>query len=214
MPRCFLKKFIFSLVAFSFAFGIAQVGWAQQDKKGVAPASKTVNREGYPGLPKLIGLPVCAPDQVHTRVVGRIDRFSLSECPAAPAELRDPQWSSLYFFDLAPEADLAARRSRFAGFSFEASDKLLGQCVYLGCVSVQVSARGKDFKKWDSCIGPFTGGTSVPAEGAPECPAAVRIGGNFGSFLRQEDDGRCCYGWAGPVPPGRPQGDPLQPARR
>jgi hypothetical protein len=214
MPRCFLKKFIFSLIAFSFAFGIAQLGWTQQDKKRLAPASKTVNREGYPGLPKLIGLPACAPDQVHTRVVGGIDRFSLSECPAAPAELRDPQWSPLYFFDLAPGADTAARRSRFAGFSFETSDKLLGQCVYLGCVSVQVSTRGKDFKKWASCIGPFTGGTSVPAEGALECPAAVRIGGNFGSFRRQEGDGRCCYGWAGPVPPGRPQGDPLQPARR
>jgi hypothetical protein len=202
MPRCFLKKFIFSLIAFSFAFGIAQLGWTQQDKKRLAPASKTVNREGYPGLPKLIGLPACAPDQVHTRVVGGIDRFSLSECPAAPAELRDPQWSPLYFFDLAPGADTAARRSRFAGFSFEASDKLLGQCVYLGCVPVQVSAHGKDFKKWESCIGPFTGGTSVPADRAPECPAAVRIGGNFGSFLRQQDDGRCCYGWAGPVPPG------------
>lgn len=171
-------------------------------KQNPGVASKTAKREGYPGLPKLVGLPTCAPDEVHTRVTGAIDQSQNLECPKSPAGLRAPHWSSLYFFDMAPETDVATRRSGYKGFLFEKFDPLLGQCAYLGCVRTQVSAKGKFFDKSESCVGPFTGGTSVPANTTSECPAALKIGGNFGLFLRQEDDGSCCYGWAGPVPPG------------
>jgi hypothetical protein len=162
---------------------------------------KSPVRPGYPGLPDLTGLPPCEPDQVHIRVAGTLESASLNECPAAPRNLSHPGWSALYFFDIAMDEDRAQRESGYPGFTLEHFDRQRRVCTYLGCISVQVARQGIAFRNHESCIGPFTGGTTVPSESAPACPAAVKLGGQYGAFRRQVPDGRCCYGWAGPVPP-------------
>ena len=169
----------------------------------------------------------CRADEVLHSVTGprpgSLTGKPAATCPASPTALDDVRPSQLYYFDHddAFEADLARRG--FLGFVYEfeqranyPSDRARGgfhpegstlwviECYYVGCTKVQVAAKGVSAKAMgrssESCIGPLPGGTSVPAPGAPLCPAAVRIAGEYRSLSRS-DQGRCCYPVPPPVPP-------------
>jgi hypothetical protein len=166
--------------------------------------------------------PRCGVEEVVHRVQGqpRVPTgASEAACPASPAEL-DPAFgvspSPLFYFDLSAEHDAEAARRGYPGFVLEGSMDGVGPpgsprrlCIYVGCTKLQVAREGVPTKGSESCLGPLTGGTSVPARGAADCPAAVKIGGAYRPFTRIRRDGAhgdggpaaCCYAVPPPVPP-------------
>lgn len=166
--------------------------------------------------------PRCGEDQVLHSFTGqpRARPDQPPECPPSPNDL-DPQYgvlpAGLFAFDV-PEDELTRLvAERWPGFVFWFALDGVGpegsprkQCSYVGCVRLPVASQAPALRRWEErCIAKPGGGTSVPAAGAPDCPAAVKILGAVRPFLRVEERGAyqnggppaCCYPIARPTPP-------------